>query len=336
MEALAQAPWRALALGLLSTALLSACGGGDEVRVVERVEAPAQAVVLAGRGEPADSTGQDGQFYLDTDASLLYGPRSQGAWPRPARSVAGAPGPAGPPGQDGQDGANGRDGAVGGPGAAGNGVLSGSGPPPAGLGRDGDFYLDLTLSTLYGPKAAGAWPAAGVALAGPPGPVGPQGPVGPGGSDGDVGPQGPQGPQGPAGPAAVHLQWSIPSNSGFGIGPYYLWPNGPNLLARNPVVLPRRCSQARFQVSTFAEPDPSIPYRFSVMHTPGPALLGSNHTELTALSCSVPGQGNRRYCDISAPVTLSDGDAIEVWVEGDVAFNSLLTPGSWAVSFSCE
>ena len=46
--------------GVLLAALLSACGGGDDVRVVERVEAPAQAVVLAGVGEPADSTGQDG------------------------------------------------------------------------------------------------------------------------------------------------------------------------------------------------------------------------------------------------------------------------------------
>lgn len=338
MRALARPRRHAPILILLVLALLSACGGGDDVHVVERVEAPAQAVVLAGRGEPADATGQDGQFYLDTEASLLYGPRSQGVWPRPPHSVSGPPGPAGPPGAagaDGQDGADGHDGAVGGPGPAGNGVLSGTGAPAAGLGRDGDFYLDLAQARLYGPKAGGVWPAAGVPLTGAPGATGPQGPTGPVGADGDVGPQG---PQGPAGPASVQLQWSIPSNTAFGDGQYYLWPQGPNLLARNPVVLPRSCSTARFQVSTFAVLNLSSAYSFKVMHTPGPALLEDKHSELSPFACSISGQEVplKRYCDISAPVTLNAGDAIEVWVSGNDAFNNLLTSGSWALSFSCE
>lgn len=337
-----------LSAGLLFAALLSACGGGDDVTVVERVEAPAQAVVLAGAGEPADATGQDGQFYLDTAASLLYGPRSHGAWPRPARALVGTPGPAGAsgaPGADGQNGAPGQNGQDGAPGAAGIGLLSGSGAPPAGLGRDGEFYIDATSATLYGPKADGVWPALGVALvgatgpqgpAGPQGPIGPQGPVGANGSDGADGAPGATGPQGPAGPGSVQLQWSIPSNSAFGLGQYYLWPQGPNLLARNPAVLPRSCSTARFQVSTFAVPNLSTAYHFSVKHTPGPALLEDQYSELSAFSCDITGSNGQRYCDISAPVTLNAGDAIEVWVSGNDAFNTLLTSGSWALSFSCE
>jgi hypothetical protein len=40
---------------------------------------------------------------------------------------------------------------------SGKAIRTGSGPPSAGLGTDGEFYLDETAYTLYGPKAAGAW-----------------------------------------------------------------------------------------------------------------------------------------------------------------------------------
>lgn len=51
-------------------------------------------------------------------------------------------------------------------GKAGSQILSGMGAPIAGEGADGDFYVDKTAGavTLYGPKAAGAWPATGVVL----------------------------------------------------------------------------------------------------------------------------------------------------------------------------
>ncbi len=39
----------------------------------------------------------------------------------------------------------------------------GSGAPAAGLGSDGDLYLDTTGSVLYGPKTAGAW-GVGIAI----------------------------------------------------------------------------------------------------------------------------------------------------------------------------
>lgn len=103
-----------------------------------------------------------------------------------------------------------------------------SSPPGAGLGFDGDYAINPNAGDpiLYGPKAAGAWPA-GVSLKGPAGAPGAPGPTGPTGSTGPaglsayqvavangfagtetawlaslVGPQGPQGEQGPPGIAA--------------------------------------------------------------------------------------------------------------------------------------
>ena len=62
-------------------------------------------------------------------------------------------------------------------------ILSGTGVPSAGLGVDGDFYIDTAANDIYGPKTAGAW-----------------------GSATDL-----VGPQGPAGPIGVqHTQWLIP------------------------------------------------------------------------------------------------------------------------------
>lgn len=43
---------------------------------------------------------------------------------------------------------------------AGGLVLTGTGAPAAGVGADGDFYVDTATGEFYGPKAAGVWPAA--------------------------------------------------------------------------------------------------------------------------------------------------------------------------------
>jgi hypothetical protein len=39
------------------------------------------AGILNGAGAPASGTGSNGQFYIDTQAGLLYGPKTAGAWP---------------------------------------------------------------------------------------------------------------------------------------------------------------------------------------------------------------------------------------------------------------
>lgn len=48
-----------------------------------------------------------------------------------------------------------------------NTIWNGVGAPSAGLGVVGDFYIDTASSRLYGPKATGGWPSAGVSLLGP-------------------------------------------------------------------------------------------------------------------------------------------------------------------------
>lgn len=52
------------------------------------------------------------------------------------------------------------------PGADGHSVLSGSIPPTNSVGANGDFYINTSTWTIYGPKAAGVWPS-GHSLIGP-------------------------------------------------------------------------------------------------------------------------------------------------------------------------
>lgn len=63
---------------------------------------------------------------------------------------AGATGGAGPTGPTGPAGPTG---------GAGSNFLTGHGVPGAGLGNNGDSYLDIDSGLLYTPKAAGVWPA---------------------------------------------------------------------------------------------------------------------------------------------------------------------------------
>jgi hypothetical protein len=102
---------------------------------------------------------------------------------------AGATGPQGPTGATGPQGPAGLTGAAGpqgAPGTNGNGILNGGIAPSNNQGVDGDFFVNTSTNTIYGPKANGVWPS-GVSL------VGPQGPAG---ATGAAGPQGPAGPAG--------------------------------------------------------------------------------------------------------------------------------------------
>lgn len=132
---------------------------------------------------PGEDVGAPGDFALwpDETAPMLYGPKTdETTWPEGV-PLRGAQGPAG------QDGADGAQGEPGDPGQDGRTIHAVTGAPSAGLGNDGDLALDTTtdpdVPTLYGPKAAGAWPA-GIPLRGP------QGPAGADGADGADGPPG--------------------------------------------------------------------------------------------------------------------------------------------------
>jgi hypothetical protein len=85
--------------------------------------------VLNGTGVPSSSLGVNGDFYIDTNNSQIYGPKTAGAWGGPTSLL----------------------------GLTGNGVLSGAGAPLVGLGENGDFYIDTTANAIYGPKTLGSW-----------------------------------------------------------------------------------------------------------------------------------------------------------------------------------
>jgi hypothetical protein len=85
--------------------------------------------IRSGSGAPSSSVGVNGDFYLDTSAMTIYGPKSGGVWGSGVNLI----------------GDNGLS------------LLNGSGAPSSGLGVNGDFYIDTTADAIYGPKTAGAW-----------------------------------------------------------------------------------------------------------------------------------------------------------------------------------
>jgi hypothetical protein len=108
--------------------------------------------VLYGTIDPVTGIGVDGNFYINTTTSYFFGPKLNGKWPAGV-SMIGAPGPPGVQGPQGKT------------------IIYGATDPTAGVGSDGDSYINTTTHFLFGPKAAGAWPA-GTSLVGPQGPQG--------------------------------------------------------------------------------------------------------------------------------------------------------------------
>jgi hypothetical protein len=139
--------------------------------------------VRNGSGVPSGGLGVDGDFYIDTVAGNLYGPKTGGAWGSATSIVQGATGAQGPQGIQGIQGTTGATGPQGPAGATGAQGIQG----PAGA------------QGIQGPKGDdGAAGAAGSA-----GATGPQGPKGDDGAAGATGPQGAQGIQGVQGPTGA-------------------------------------------------------------------------------------------------------------------------------------
>lgn len=114
-------------------------------------------------------------------------------------------GPQGPPGINGTngiDGHNGVDGLDGVDGVDGTSFITGTVDPISSDGNNGDSFYNKTTQTLFGPKAAGVWPA-GISLKGADGAVGPAGATGPQGSAGSPGTPGVNGAPGPTGPTGA-------------------------------------------------------------------------------------------------------------------------------------
>lgn len=128
--------------------------------------------VRNGAGAPSAGLGENDDFYIDTTAHAIYGPKTGGSWGSPT-SLVGATGPTGAVGATGvgATGATGVVGAIGPTGIGGYSILNGVSVPSSGLGINGDFYIDTAANTIYGPKAAGAWGSATL-LIGPTGATG--------------------------------------------------------------------------------------------------------------------------------------------------------------------
>ena len=150
--------------------------------------------LLNGIGAPSASIGINGDFYIDTVAMNIYGPKKKNAWPLPKSLIGpagvagaqGATGKQGSNGKDGRDGANGKDGERG----------------PAGISGGGSGGI--------GP----AGPAGSTGPAGPAGPAGAVGPAGPAGPAGSVGAQGAAGTPGTAGAAGAQGLQGIQGETG--------------------------------------------------------------------------------------------------------------------------
>jgi hypothetical protein len=91
--------------------------------------------VLNGTTNPV-AQGVDGDFYINTATSTIFGPKTGGVWGAGTSLV-------GPTGATGSNG---------------NTILNGTINPTT-EGVNGDFYLQTATGYIYGPKAAGAWPA---------------------------------------------------------------------------------------------------------------------------------------------------------------------------------
>lgn len=134
--------------------------------------------VLYGLGVPAGSVGNNNDTYIDTGTGIFY-KKAVGSW---TQVFSMQTGPAGPVGANGTNGTNGIDGKT---------ILSGT-TDPSNLytGIDGDFYMNTSTFTFFGPKSGGVWPA-GISI------------VGADGADGPAGPKGDAGATGPAGVAGA-------------------------------------------------------------------------------------------------------------------------------------
>jgi len=152
--------------------------------------------VLSGAGTPSGGLGVNGDFYINTSAFTIYGPKAAGVWGSPTSIV----GPTGSTGATGGTGTAGVDGKT---------TLSGAGVPSSGLGNNGDFYYDTTNKNFYGPKAAGAWGSATSIV----GPTGTTGSTGSTGSTGATGTRGTRITDGSGAPGTI---------SGQLVGDYYI------------------------------------------------------------------------------------------------------------------
>ena len=99
-----------------------------------------------------------GEIGVETDTDLFKIGNGTTAWNALPYANRGPQGEQGERGLQGEDSiVPGPQGPQGNPGVDGLSLLSGGGAPGAGLGVNGDFYINILANTIYGPKTGGSW-----------------------------------------------------------------------------------------------------------------------------------------------------------------------------------
>ena len=99
--------------------------------------------VLNGTSNPTANDGAEGDFWINTTDNTIWGPKTATGWPSTGTDMIGA---------NGTNGTNGDDG---------KSVLNGSSDPTSNDGAEGDFWINTTDNTIWGPKTATGWPSTG-------------------------------------------------------------------------------------------------------------------------------------------------------------------------------
>ncbi len=187
-------------------------------------QAPILNTFLNGLGAPNATNGIDGDFYLDTLSSNLYGPKKKGKWPLP-KNLVGPVGPQGPVGKQGSEGkvgdkgastsSTGTQGIQGIPGTPGP---AGSSGPSGGAGVAGSVGATGAPGPQGSPGSAGA-PGIGATglqgVAGTPGSTGARGPIG---ETGTAGADGLQGAAGTSRAVLGNINFVGTLSGGVGVG----------------------------------------------------------------------------------------------------------------------
>lgn len=242
----------------------------------------------------------------------------------------------------------------------------GPGAPVASVGKDGDYFVDDLTGALYGPKAAGAWPAAALSLVGPPGADGAVGPAGPAGSAGATGATGATGPSGadgadgadgapgatgpagaagapgPAGatgatgPASYETGWELASGNAQAAGTWSLATSNGGVLrtsGKYVQLLPQNCGTGTFRAATLGVPAADQTHSFTLFRAPGPQPANDDLVA-TAFSCTI--SSTARSCTTSGAAGFNAGDALELVWTNSATVGSQATPGAIAIAFSCN
>lgn len=125
------------------------------------------STVLNGAGAPSSGSGVDGDFYLRTDTTCLYGPKASGVWPGSCTTLIGPAGATGATGSAGAAGATGATGVAGAAGATGPAGATGTAGAAGATGATGPQGLTGAAGATgpsgpSGAAGAGMWLMTGI------------------------------------------------------------------------------------------------------------------------------------------------------------------------------